>query len=107
MAGMSQSSVYRALLFACLFAAAGCGRADPAAGRELYVKQCSGCHGMEGEGYPQGGVRDLGSPDVQAKSGERLRRDIVDGVGKMPPTPGLSDQQAANLVAYVRTLRKS
>jgi mono/diheme cytochrome c family protein len=87
-------------------------KVDIAAGKAVYAKKCKTCHGPTGEGN-QGlaktlkvPIRDLGSPEVQKKSDQELRKDSVDGTGKMKPVKGLSAQDEANMVAYVRSLNK-
>jgi mono/diheme cytochrome c family protein len=50
-------------------------------------------------------MRALGSAEVQAKSDDELKKDITAGNGKMKAV-AVSDAQAADLVAYIRTLKK-
>ena len=88
------------------------GHGDAAAAKAAYAKRCGTCHGPAGE--PKQAIakmlkvemRHLGSKEVQAKSDADLRKVIVEGTGKMKPIKGLSDQEVASLVAYVRTLAK-
>jgi mono/diheme cytochrome c family protein len=82
------------------------------AGKALYDKSCKSCHGAAGEGNPaiakamKVTLRPLGSKEVQAKHDTELKNDITKGVGKMKPVAGLTDKQAEDVVAFVRTLKK-
>ena len=51
-------------------------------------------------------MKDLGSKEVQSKSDAELKKDITQGVGKMKPVAGLTDAQATQVVAYLRSLKK-
>ncbi len=62
---------------------------DAKAGKEIYAKRCASCHGPNGEGNKglakalKVELRDLGSKKVQTKTDAQLRKDTVEGVGKM------------------------
>ena len=81
---------------------------DAASGKAVYTKSCAACHGMAGEGKEalakalKVEMRHLGSKEVQAKSNEELRKDVLEGFGKMKPVKGLSDKELSNLIAYLR-----
>jgi len=85
---------------------------DAVAGKAVYTQRCASCHGAEGEGKEalakmlKVEMRHLGSEEVQAKSDGQLRKDSVEGTGKMRPVKGMSDKEVADLIAYVRTLAK-
>jgi cytochrome c553 len=87
-------------------------KGDAKAGKAVYDKKCASCHGANGEGKPalakalKVEIRDLGSKEVQAKTDEVLAKESKDGVGKMKPVAGLSEQDVADLVAYIRSLKK-
>lgn len=73
------------------------------AGGRVYTSTCTGCHGPEGDGvaginFSQGKFRRAGSDDD-------LVRIIVRGIPgtPMPPT-GMSEGQAATVVAYLRSI---
>ena len=82
-------------------------------GLAVYNQSCKGCHGMNGEGNPAMAkmmhvkMLPLGSKAVQAKSDAQLKKDITDGVGKMPAMKSLSANQVEDVVAYIRELGKS
>jgi mono/diheme cytochrome c family protein len=86
--------------------------ADAAAGKEVFGKKCASCHGTAGEGKAaiaktmKVELRHLGSKEVQAKSDESLKKDILQGTGKMKGVTGIDDKAADDLVAYMRTLKK-
>jgi mono/diheme cytochrome c family protein len=85
--------------------------ADPE-GKAVYDKSCKSCHAPDGKGNPAIGkmfkveMKDLGSKEVQSKSDAELKKDITQGVGKMKAVAGLTDAQASQVVAYLRTLKK-
>lgn len=91
---------------------AGLAGGDAAAGKALYDKKCATCHGPDGAGKEAMAkmlkveFRHLGSKEVQAKKDEELRKDIVEGTGKMKPVKGLSDAELDCIIAYVRSLKK-
>ena len=85
--------------------------ADAAAGKAIYDKSCKNCHGADGKGNPaiakamKVEMKALGSKEVQALSDAELAKLSVQGVGKMKPVKGVSDAQAKDLVAHLRTLK--
>lgn len=92
---------------------------DPAAGQELFAGTCSACHGPEGKGIPGLGKDMTTSEFIAGKTDAELiefikqGRDPSDPLNTtgvaMPPkggNPALSDQDLANIVAYVRTLHE-
>jgi cytochrome c oxidase cbb3-type subunit III len=76
--------------------------ADPEQGQRLFEQNCSACHGADaggGDGPDLHGVpANLGNPAVQ----DIIRRG-VSGTA-MPGSSTLSEKEAANIVAYLRTL---
>ena len=86
--------------------------ADAAAGKEMYAKKCASCHGAAGEGKEtiaktmKVTLRHLGSKEVQTKSDADLKKDVLQGTGKMKPVAGIDAKAADDLVAYLRTLKK-
>ena len=80
-------------------------------GKELYTSKCAPCHGANGEGKPAIAkmfnvtLPALASKEVQAKSDADLKKVITTGKGKMKPVAGITDPQAADVVAYIRTLK--
>jgi len=75
------------------------------------MKKCKTSHGAEGEGNQKmpemlnATIKPLGSPEVQKLSDAQLKKAIVDGVGKMQPVKGLTDEDVANVLAYTRTIK--
>jgi cytochrome c2 len=79
-------------------------------GKEVFSR-CAVCHGESGQGkeaiakaygvtMPQ-----LGSKEVQSLNDAALKKSIIEGKGKMKPV-NLTDQEAADVIAFLRTLKK-
>jgi disulfide bond formation protein DsbB len=92
---------------------------DAAAGKDQFIAYCSSCHGPDAKGLKGLGKDLTVSEFVGAKSDAELLAFVKTGrpVGDplnttnipMPPkggNPALTDQEIANILAYVRTLRK-
>ncbi len=79
-------------------------------GKAVYDAHCKQCHGADGAGNPaiakmmKVTLKPLASKEVQAKSDADLKKDIMDGTGKMKPVK-ISDADATSVVAYLRTLK--
>lgn len=88
------------------------GAGDAAAGKDVYMKKCNMCHGPEGAGKDSVAkmlkveMKALGSKEAQAVSDADMKKIIDEGKGKMKPVKGLSDAEIANVIAFVRTLKK-
>ena len=73
-------------------------------GRKAFVTRCASCHGTDGNGGELG-------PAIAARAilrtDDELRMVLRTGfpAAGMPPFPTLSDAEAADLVAFVRTLK--
>ncbi len=91
----------------------GAGHAFGAAadGKVVYDSKCKSCHGADGSGNPtiakmmKVTMRPLGSPEVQEKSDAELKKEIIQGTGKMK-AQAVTPKQADDVVAYLRTLKK-
>lgn len=85
--------------------------ADAGAGKAVYDKTCKRCHGADGAAngaiakMMKVEMRHLGSKEVQAKPDGQLRKESVEGVGKMKGA-ALTEAEGANLVAFLRTLKQ-
>jgi len=104
------SRVPAGLLTAALVAGlAGAGLAAPdlKAGKALFSKHCLACHTPDGKAKMRG-APDLSSKAVQSKiSDERMTQVVLNGTPHMPGYKKLVSQaDATNLIAYVRTLGK-
>lgn len=83
---------------------------DVAKGKALF-NRCSICHGESGEGKDSiakaFGVRmlALGSQEVQALDDAAIKKIILSGKGKMQPV-SLSNEEAQDVVAFIRSLKK-
>ena len=99
-------------LTGCLLAAAAgmLLAGDAGAGKAVYDKSCKSCHGVDGKGNPaiakalKVDLRALGSAEVQAKNDADLKKDSMQGTGKMKPTK-LTDSEGSNVVSYLRSLK--
>ena len=94
-----------------LVASAGLSWSAAAEGKEVYTAKCAPCHGSNGEGKAAIAkmynvtMPPLASKEVQAKTDDQLKQVIVKGQGKMKPVSGVTEKQAADVVAFVRTLK--
>ncbi|MDF0645822.1 MAG: cytochrome c [Nitrospira sp.] len=84
---------------------------DVSKGKVLFDRNCAGCHGTEGKGngYKLLGPdpADLTSRRTAAKSDGELLKTIHDGKPNMPAWKNLlSEEQARDILAYVRTLTR-
>ena len=85
---------------------------DMARGKVLFVKYCTGCHGPQGGGdgykFLNGpSPANLTAPSTRKKSDADLFKTIHDGKPNMPPWKvRLSEKEARDVLAYVRTLAK-
>ena len=91
--------------------------ADVARGQELYVRTCSMCHGIQGEGVQRLGKSLRDSAFVRQQEDADLVQFLIEGRGPdhpdntqgiaMPPrggNPSLSDGDLGLIVAYLRTI---
>jgi len=92
-----------ALLGSALYAQSGYSPADIAAGKQLYTVNCTNCHGPTGDGVS--GV-DLGHGTFRrATTDNELVAIMIQGIRDTPmPPANLSDEQAHQIVAYLRSL---
>jgi mono/diheme cytochrome c family protein len=85
--------------------------ADAEAGKELFTKNCAGCHGADGKGNPAmaKALGDKGlnivTPEVKKQSDEQLAKVIAEGAGKMPASK-LSKAEQKQALDYIRSLQK-
>jgi mono/diheme cytochrome c family protein len=85
---------------------------DAAAGKAAYDKSCKSCHGADGT--PNAAVskmmkvemKDLKSPDVQARTDADLKKVVTHGEGKMKPIKSVAGKDLDNVYAFVRSLKK-
>jgi len=75
-------------------------------GRILFRQWCAHCHGRDARGGAKG--PDLGRPLRFGETDERLRDTILQGVsGTQMPANDLSEQEVAQVVAFLRSLTPS
>ena len=101
-----------ALVLALVIAPALWAGGNAEAGKALYDKKCASCHAKDGAGNPgiakamKVELRHLGSKEVLDQKDEVLKKFVTDGTEKKKPVKGLSEQELADVIAYVRTLKK-
>jgi mono/diheme cytochrome c family protein len=87
--------------------------ADPERGEQLFAANCAACHGPVGEGTATGPplVHIIYEPGHH--SDESFHLAVQRGVqahhwdyGPMPPVSGLSREEVADIIAYVRDLQR-
>ena len=84
---------------------------NPTRGLSLFLRNCAGCHGMNGRG---GIAPEIGnSVFQQAATDDFIVRTIRNGRAatampgfQRPEAPALNDQDIADVLAYLRTLRE-
>lgn len=91
--------------------------ADPTAGATVYKTECSACHGTKGDGKGPASVALTPKPasflDAAFWTAERTDEQLATSIrsGKpgtaMAGFPHLTDQQMADLLAYLRTFQPS
>jgi mono/diheme cytochrome c family protein len=80
-------------------------------GKELFASKCQACHGANGEGRAAIAkmfnvtMPPLASKEVQSMSDADLKKVILSGKGKMKPVAGVTEKQADDIVAFLRTLK--
>jgi len=76
---------------------------DVFAGREIYLRDCTACHGESGEGKMPG-LPNFKEGQTLFKTDAMLMDIIRDGKGIMPSFGGLlTDEDIRNVAAYLRT----
>jgi len=101
-----------AALAAGVFAVSGSAAGDATKGKLLYTRACQKCHAVDGNGMAaiakalKVELKPLGGEEVQKKTDAELKKDITEGTGKMQKVAGLSEQDVADIISYVRTFAK-
>jgi mono/diheme cytochrome c family protein len=76
-------------------------RGDPKAGAALYAKDCTSCHGPDAEGVGGGPVL-IEAPAIYQR--QQFAKVVLKGQGRMPASPGTTDAEISNLLAFLRQL---
>lgn len=92
-------------------AGGGAAAGDPQAGQTLYVSNCSGCHGNNGQGaigpslVREGGAKSWSDPEflVVLRQGKTPQRELNNTMPRYTEQQ-LSDQDAYNIHAYIKSL---
>jgi len=69
---------------------------DEANGEVLYDANCAGCHGASAEG--------ASGPAIYNEDADDFVEAIQEGEGSMPAFPDMSEQDIADIIAFVDTL---
>lgn len=86
-------------------------KGDSEKGKELFEQQCKTCHGPSGDGVEaiarvlEVKIPPLSSKEVQSQEDAALKKIVMEGKGKMK-SPGLSDAEANDVIAFLRSLKK-
>jgi mono/diheme cytochrome c family protein len=81
-------------------------------GKEAYRKHCITCHAADGNGKPMEAqllnvtFPPLSGKQVQSLSDAEMAKIIVNGKDKMKPVKDIDKRDIANVIAYVRTMKK-
>ena len=79
---------------------------DSKAGGALFQERCAVCHGADGNAKLPG-APSFAKGERMEKSDETLKHTVFNGLNAMPPFKTmLNDAQVADLLAFVRTLKK-
>jgi mono/diheme cytochrome c family protein len=74
-----------------------------AAGKEIYINQCSHCHQPEGQGYAQVFPHLAGNPIVILAEPEPVIEIVLHGRGSMPGyIDSLTGEERAQVISYIR-----
>jgi len=86
---------------------------DAKAGKEIFTKSCTTCHGPDGNSPKEAVAKmlkaeipKLGSAAVQALKDDDIKKAVTQGFQKMKPIQGLTDKDVRNVIAFVRTIQK-
>lgn len=101
----------RLIIFTITLSCFSAWAADTTAGKAAYDVACKKCHGADGT--PNASIakmmkvemKHLGSKEVQGKSDAELKKETLEGVGKMKGMPAV-EKDVANILAFVRTLKQ-
>jgi mono/diheme cytochrome c family protein len=75
-----------------------------AAGREVYIANCSHCHQLEGQGYAQIYPPLAGNPIVTLHNSEPTIEIVLHGRGAMPSFyDELTVEERAQVISYIRS----
>jgi mono/diheme cytochrome c family protein len=111
--GIVSIAAIAAVLLAALASLSAFPTGDAKAGKDVFLKKCKACHGEDGHGNEgmakvlKTTITPLDSDEVQKKSDAEIKKIIVEGKDKMKPVKDLSDADIDNVIAFVRSLKKT
>ncbi len=100
------------VIFSAAPAAFAQAKGDAAEGKQAFMQHCAVCHGADGNGKPaiaqalKVTFPPLGGKEVQSLSDAEIAKVIAEGKGKMPAVHGVTKKDVANIIAFIRTLKK-
>ena len=106
------NKAFACALIATAVVAVACGSQQPS-GQQLFAENCAACHGAAADGTNMGPplVHRLYEPGHH--SDFSFQNAVKNGVishhwefGDMPPVAGLSQEEVAQIIAYVRDLQR-
>src|SRR5690242_18017754 len=106
MNGVTIVALLALLAFPCTL---GGSQGNAAAGKAVFMNQCSICHGADASGRTPVAkslgvtIPDFRSKQVQGLADSDIRRVITEGKGSMPPVGNLSESDITNLIAFIRS----
>jgi len=110
---MKTSALLAALvIFSAAPAAFGQAKGDAAEGKQAFMQHCAACHAADGNGKPAVAqllkvtFPPLGGKEVQSLSDAEIAKVITEGKDKMKPVHDVTKKDVANIIAFVRTLKK-
>lgn len=99
-------SVPMSVATALLLALPAVSMADKEASRAMFQEKCAACHGADGTAVLPG-TPSFSKGERMEQPDDALKTSILNGKNAMPPWRGtIPDGKVAELVAYIRTLRK-
>lgn len=90
------------------------GKANPEAGKKIYLESCQNCHGPTGKGdsdmaaYLSPPPANLTAKGTQSKTDAQLRKVILEGrpgTAMVGYAGAFEEAQLADLIAYIRSLQ--
>jgi mono/diheme cytochrome c family protein len=80
--------------------------ADAAAGKAVFERACKSCHGPDGTGNPNvAKMMKVEMKDIRQASEADVKKAVAEGTGKMKSVSSVNAGQAADVAAYLKSLK--